>query len=142
MTDKPTPPSSPNDSAEKMNGGEENSSVLGNEAGVMVARVPPAVGEALLAERVDELINDLEEAFGGPPESGKSGSHTSTLRGGVALCALVGCSRNPNMHLWNAHGLVRLGLCPPGPRRWAGERPPSCRRSAKLGTLRIATLSG
>ena len=95
MTDKPTPPSSPNDSAEKMNGGEENSSLLGNEAGVMVAIVPPAVGEALLAERLDELINDLEEAFGGPPESGKERKpYIDALVVVSRFARSVGCSEN------------------------------------------------
>ena len=56
---------------DKTNDGEQNSPVPSNEAGGMVARVPPAVGAAFIAERVIQLTNELELAFRAPPQPGQ-----------------------------------------------------------------------
>jgi hypothetical protein len=73
------------------NGGNGISPVPGT--GGMVVRVPPAVGEALLAARVEELINALELAFGVPPEPGKE--HEPPIDAVMAVARFarsVGCS--------------------------------------------------
>ena len=79
--------------------------------GGTVARVSPAVGEALLAARVDELTDGLELAFGTPPEPGKERKPVIDALVEVARFARsVGCSENVERGLINfAYALQDLG---------------------------------